>query len=252
MRVNYQTNAGTQFRILSDDQLEEMVQAVLRVLEEIGLDVHNDEARQILGENGASVEELRVRIPSYMVKQALSTAPRSFTIWARDGDPQARRRDDPRAPPPPGRPALRAPAQAGRRDRPRRFRGNSAPDARSRHYRAPPATRPRARCARSSRRARARGLPNPPPIPSSSTSRSACGSRSSSRSSSCTRHCVDLCAESSSIELFSTAQRFCGSTAGSEARPERPAERQAGGSCSRPRPNRGLRTGLSAGSVGRR
>lgn len=87
MRVNYQTNAGTQFRLLSDDQLEEMFQAALKVLEEIGLDVHNEEARQILGENGASVDELRVRIPSYMVKQALSTAPRSFTIWARDGDP---------------------------------------------------------------------------------------------------------------------------------------------------------------------
>ena len=86
MRVNYQTNAGPQFRLLSDDQLEEMFQAALRVLEEIGLDVYNEEARQILGENGANVEDLRVRIPSYMVKRALSTAPRSFTVWARDGD----------------------------------------------------------------------------------------------------------------------------------------------------------------------
>jgi trimethylamine--corrinoid protein Co-methyltransferase len=86
MRVNYQTNAGTQFRLLSDDQLEEMFEATLRVMEEIGLDVHNEEARQILGDNGASVEGLRVRIPSYMVTEALATAPRSFTIWARDGD----------------------------------------------------------------------------------------------------------------------------------------------------------------------
>ena len=88
MRVNYRTNAGPQFRVLSDDQLEEIFQAALRVLEEIGLDVHNEEARQILDENGASVEDLRVCIPSYMVKRALSTAPRSFTVWARDGDPE--------------------------------------------------------------------------------------------------------------------------------------------------------------------
>ena len=88
MRANYRTNAGTQFRVLSDDQLEEMFHAVLRVLEEIGLDVHNEEARQILGENGASVEDLRVHIPAYVVKQALFTAPRSFTVWARDGDPK--------------------------------------------------------------------------------------------------------------------------------------------------------------------
>ena len=88
MRVNYQTNASTRFRVLSDDQLEEMFYAALRVLEEIGLDVYNEEARQILGDNGAIVEDIRVRIPSYMVKRALSMAPRSFTIWARDGDPK--------------------------------------------------------------------------------------------------------------------------------------------------------------------
>jgi len=86
MRVNYQTNASTRFRVLSDDQ--EMFCAALRVLEEIGLDVYNEEARQILGDNGAIVEDIRVRIPSYMVKRALSMAPRSFTIWARDGDPK--------------------------------------------------------------------------------------------------------------------------------------------------------------------
>lgn len=88
MRVNYRTNASTQFRVLSDDQLEEIFQAALRVMGGIGLEVHNEEALQILRENGASVEDLRVRIPPYMVEQAISMAPRSFTIWARDGDPE--------------------------------------------------------------------------------------------------------------------------------------------------------------------
>ena len=36
-----------------------MFQAALRVLEEIGLNVHNDEARQILGENEACPERSR-------------------------------------------------------------------------------------------------------------------------------------------------------------------------------------------------
>ncbi|MBN1659835.1 MAG: trimethylamine methyltransferase family protein [Anaerolineae bacterium] len=88
MRSNYQVNSGVQFRMLSDDQLEEMFRAVLHLLEYTGLDVYHDEAREILKEAGAWVDGLRVRLPSYMVKDALSKAPRSFTLWARDGNPR--------------------------------------------------------------------------------------------------------------------------------------------------------------------
>jgi trimethylamine---corrinoid protein Co-methyltransferase len=88
MRSNYQVNSGVQFRMLSDDQLEEMFRAVLHLLEYTGLDVYHDEAREILKQAGAWVDGLRVRLPSYMVKDALSKAPRSFTLWARDGNPK--------------------------------------------------------------------------------------------------------------------------------------------------------------------
>ncbi|MGA9533553.1 MAG: trimethylamine methyltransferase family protein [Anaerolineales bacterium] len=87
MRANYQVNAGVQFRMLSQDQLQEIFDSVLHVLEYTGLEVHHDEARQILEDAGANVDGLRVRIPSYMVKKALVLAPRSFTIFARDGNP---------------------------------------------------------------------------------------------------------------------------------------------------------------------
>ncbi|MFB0546935.1 MAG: trimethylamine methyltransferase family protein [Anaerolineae bacterium] len=88
MRVNYRTNQSTWFRVLSDDQLEELQRAVLHVMEHIGLDVHHEGARELLEENGAYVDGLRVRIPAYMVERALSTAPRSFTVFSREGDPQ--------------------------------------------------------------------------------------------------------------------------------------------------------------------
>lgn len=88
MRTNYQVNSGVQFRMLSEDQLEELFQGVLHVLEVTGLEVHHDEARELLEEAGAWVDGLRVRLPSYMVKEALSKAPRSFTIFARDGNPE--------------------------------------------------------------------------------------------------------------------------------------------------------------------
>ncbi len=86
MRTNYQVNSGTQFRMLSEDQLEELRDSVFHVLEYTGLEVHHEESRDILHQAGAWVDGLRVRIPSYLVKDALEKAPRSFRLFARDGN----------------------------------------------------------------------------------------------------------------------------------------------------------------------
>jgi trimethylamine--corrinoid protein Co-methyltransferase len=74
--------------MFSQDQLEELFLGVLHVLEYTGLDVHHEESRDILEKAGAWVDGLRVRLPSYMVKRALEMAPRSFTLFARDGNPK--------------------------------------------------------------------------------------------------------------------------------------------------------------------
>jgi trimethylamine--corrinoid protein Co-methyltransferase len=88
MRANYQINHGVRFEMLSQDQLQELFDGVLHVLEHTGLDVYHEGARDILKKEGAWVDGLRVRIPSYLVKRSLDLAPRSFTIYARDGDPK--------------------------------------------------------------------------------------------------------------------------------------------------------------------
>jgi trimethylamine--corrinoid protein Co-methyltransferase len=88
MRTNYRINSGVRFSMLSQDQVQELFDGVLHVLEYTGLDVYHDEARDILKKAGAWVDGLRVRLPSYMVKDALAKAPRSFTLWARDGNPK--------------------------------------------------------------------------------------------------------------------------------------------------------------------
>ena len=88
MRTNYQINSGVRFNMLSKDQLQSLFDGVLHVLEYTGLDVHHEEARDILHKAGAWVDDIRVRIPSYLVKRALETAPRSFTVFARDGNPE--------------------------------------------------------------------------------------------------------------------------------------------------------------------
>lgn len=87
MRANYRVHSGTRFQLLSNDQLQELFDGALHILEYTGLEVHHEEARAILKQAGAWVDGLMVRIPAYLVKDALNKAPRSFTIFARDGNP---------------------------------------------------------------------------------------------------------------------------------------------------------------------
>src|SRR5512136_582534 len=88
MRTNYVANAGVRLNVFSQDQLEELFNGVLHLLQYTGLDVKHEEAREILAKAGAWVDGERVRLPQYMVKGALRKAPRSFTLWARDGNPK--------------------------------------------------------------------------------------------------------------------------------------------------------------------
>ena len=86
MRTNVRNNTGVRFEMLSQDQLQELLDGVLHVLQVTGLDVQHEEAREILEKAGAWVDGERVRIPSWLVKQSLALAPRSFTLFARDGN----------------------------------------------------------------------------------------------------------------------------------------------------------------------
>jgi trimethylamine--corrinoid protein Co-methyltransferase len=76
MRTNYVANSGVRFNMLSQDQLQELFNAVLEVLQNTGLDVLHDEAREILAKAGAWVDGEQVRLPSYMVREALRKAPK--------------------------------------------------------------------------------------------------------------------------------------------------------------------------------
>lgn len=59
--------------------------ASLEILQRVGIDVHDDRARQLLIAGGAKADELRVRIPAYMVTNALATAPSHLTLYDRNG-----------------------------------------------------------------------------------------------------------------------------------------------------------------------
>jgi len=88
MRSNYIHFTSPQFHLLSDKQMEELHLATLQVLEKTGVAFDCQEAVDILGEAGADVSDpQRVKIPSYLVEQALRTAPKTITLYTREGEP---------------------------------------------------------------------------------------------------------------------------------------------------------------------
>jgi len=61
--------------------------ATLQIMERTGVAFDCQEAIDILGEAGAEVSNpKRVKIPSYLVEQALRTAPKTITLYTREGE----------------------------------------------------------------------------------------------------------------------------------------------------------------------
>lgn len=70
---------------LGPQECEQIHLASLEILERIGVDVHDEKAREILVKGGAISEGLRIRLPAYMVARALETAPSTLTLYDRKG-----------------------------------------------------------------------------------------------------------------------------------------------------------------------
>jgi trimethylamine---corrinoid protein Co-methyltransferase len=66
--------------VVSDDELESIHLASLRVLEEIGMDVLNPDAQQVLMQAGGKLTNDRIRIGRESIIEALSHAPSEFTL----------------------------------------------------------------------------------------------------------------------------------------------------------------------------
>ena len=88
MEANYAAHQTPQFRVLSDRQIERVYRATLECLQRTGVNVLNEEARDLLAAAGADVEGVRVRIPPHIIQDAVAATPRSFTLWGRDGRPR--------------------------------------------------------------------------------------------------------------------------------------------------------------------
>lgn len=71
-------------RILSDDHVETIHLKSMQVLQAIGMDILNPEARDILQQAGAIVSGDRAGLGRDIIEQAMKTPPSEFTLHARD------------------------------------------------------------------------------------------------------------------------------------------------------------------------
>ncbi len=86
-KVNYVEQATPGFSFLSEDQVYQIHLAALEVLERVGVRVDQEEARDLLINNGAYLKENNiVKIPAHMVLDAVRSAPPRVVLSGRGGE----------------------------------------------------------------------------------------------------------------------------------------------------------------------
>lgn len=81
---NYSSRQQLGIEVFNDDQCAMIHQAILEVLKEVGVDIYNDKALEILKKAGAFVDGIRVRFPAAMIEKALKSAPSQVTLYSHD------------------------------------------------------------------------------------------------------------------------------------------------------------------------
>ena len=85
MRVNYQANATPRFRVLAEDQIEQIVFAAEDILQETGTLVYEEHALGLLREAGCVIESGNlVHIPAQLVENSIKSSPSRIVLAGRD------------------------------------------------------------------------------------------------------------------------------------------------------------------------
>jgi Trimethylamine:corrinoid methyltransferase len=76
---------GGQYKPLTDDAIIKIHKTVLRVFNEVGIDVRLAEARELFRNAGAKVDETTntVKIPPGLVEELIGKAPSDITLYGR-------------------------------------------------------------------------------------------------------------------------------------------------------------------------
>jgi trimethylamine--corrinoid protein Co-methyltransferase len=88
-KTNYEVNATPKFQVLSEEEIEAIYYAALRVLYETGVRVYDKEGVEVAHSGGAIVEDTTedsslVKMPPWMVDKARATLPRKVVVAGPD------------------------------------------------------------------------------------------------------------------------------------------------------------------------
>jgi trimethylamine--corrinoid protein Co-methyltransferase len=75
---------GGQLKILSDRDIEKIHNGALNILWRTGVEVREEQAFEILRKAGCPTNGKTIRIPDHLVREAIRTAPKTFTLYGRD------------------------------------------------------------------------------------------------------------------------------------------------------------------------
>jgi trimethylamine--corrinoid protein Co-methyltransferase len=88
MDTGTNSHCTPRFRLLDDSQTLRIHHAALRILQEVGVKVLHKEAVDMLADHGAGVKDGNlVRIPPFLVEEAIQSAPSSFVVYNRKKEP---------------------------------------------------------------------------------------------------------------------------------------------------------------------
>ena len=73
------------FKVINDDQIARLHDATLEVLERTGFKITHPRALEVLAGSGARVQGDRVRLPAWMVEDAIRKAPARLVLGTRTG-----------------------------------------------------------------------------------------------------------------------------------------------------------------------
>ena len=87
MNSGIKTQCLPQYRLLTEEQIQEIHRAALEVLETVGVRVLHEEGIQLLKDAGCRVKgENIVQIPNWLVEECIASAPSRITIYNRTGE----------------------------------------------------------------------------------------------------------------------------------------------------------------------
>ncbi len=86
MNSGFKTQCVPSYRLLTEEQIEEIHRASLEVLETIGVRLLHDEAVEMLRDAGCRVVDGNiVQIPNWLVEESIRSAPSRITMYSQDG-----------------------------------------------------------------------------------------------------------------------------------------------------------------------